>query len=518
MPPPADTADTNAAGTCSDSRTADGTVEECPLRSRRVVTLRWDREETWCSENGPISGTTRNYPDGEVLTVEVKSRPDNLAVTSFTDSQVSSDAFGHPWDILELLPTGGPSWNDARQLIGSTSGVLTPDPMVVRFIPNVTRHAADHSVEYRKQDSTGSWVTVSVECLFDLEVRNYLLVIHGVIKYVRGWGKYRLLLGDATLAGGFTLFGATNHWGYRDTASGGFKYWNGTAFVNTPAGWTPTDSNHFGAAFYKSGSSWVFRDDTSRTWPEALPEWPANVYTGAGNQTATTLSTWRTQIDNMWSDKFDIKRVECRSTRTECCRYKTQCVSQFEEVDSYGDHVIVLTYVDVRSDSLLWAMGDTRAGLAPHEFGHHLGAPDEYAGVDTTQVGVNDSDGLANGVDSSSIMGSGMTTVKKRHYKGIVEVLAKLVRDQFSKTYTYRAEAKAANLASPIDTPVAPSSVSGGSSGAIIGAIIGGIIGAVAGAIIGFVASGGNPAGAVAGALAGGAAGALIGAGIGSLF
>src|SRR4051812_39793391 len=101
----------------------------------------------------------------------------------------------------------------------------------------------------------------------------------------------------------------------------------------------------------------------------------------------------------------------------------------------------------------MWSMGDTRAGLAPHEFGHLLGAPDEYGGVGTTQLSVNDDDGLVDGVDAASIMGVNMTPAKKRHYKGVCEVFALLVKDEFGKTYTYTALDKAVNLASPPGTP-----------------------------------------------------------------
>jgi hypothetical protein len=112
-------------------------------------------------------------------------------------------------------------------------------------------------------------------------------------------------------------------------------------------------------------------------------------------------------------------------------------------------------------------------------------------------------------------MGRNMTEPKKRHYKGICEMLALLVKDQFGKTYTYKAVAKGTSLASP---PGTPSTADSGGSDALTGAIIGGLAGAAAGAAIGLMVSHGNKKAAVLGALAGAAAGALIGAGIGSMF
>jgi hypothetical protein len=352
-----------------------------------------------------------------------------------------------------------------------------------------------------------------VQCRFELEVANYLLTIHGALKYVRGIGRERLLLNNPSLGGSFMAFGAIQHWGYR-ASTGGYKYWDGSPpWKDTPPGWSPNNGNHFGTPFYQSGTSWVSRDAPSQSWPQPLSDWQANEHTGPGNLTDATLAKWKRKIDEGWTDKFDLKRKECKSTKVECCRYKTQCVSKFEPAAAYGANVLIVVREDVRSDSGMWSMGDTRDGLAPHEFGHLLGAPDEYGQVGTTQYGVSDSDGLSNGLDDNSIMGTNLTTVKRRHYKGICEMLALLVKDQFGKTYTYEAVAKGNNLASPSGTSM---SSSGSGSGAILGAIIGGLVGAIAGAIVGFLA--GGPLGALLGGLAGAVLGALAGAGIGSLF
>jgi hypothetical protein len=510
-------ADVDAQKNCGATTGPGTTATDCPY-ARKVVTLTWDKDETWCSEGGPISGTTANYSDGEKLSIAVTGHDDKGAVTTLA-ATVSGNAFKSPWDVIDVLPIGGPSWKLRRPLDGETEGVKTPDPMDVRFIPNITRATKEHTCQYNRTDPGATAPKqVGVDCHFELESANYLLTIYGKLNYVRGIGKERLQLGDPNLTGSFTLWKntpseTTNHWGYRDAASGGFKYWDGSAWQNTPVTWTPDNSNHFGIAFYKSGSNWTCREDSKLSWPSPLSDWPENTYKGAGNLTDTTLAKWKTNIQNVWTDKFDIKRKECKSSVSECCRYKTRCVADFSEVGSHGANIIIIVADDVRSDSGMWALGDTRAGLAPHEFGHLLGAPDEYGGVGTTQLGVSDSDGLNNGIDDNCIMGVGLSDPKKRHYKGICEMFALLVTDQIGKTYTYLAVAKGANLASPPGTP----QVSGGGS-PILGAIIGGIIGAVAGAVIGFLASGGNPAGAAAGAAAGAVAGALIGAGIGSLF
>lgn len=507
-------ADADAKSTCSDSAAPGDTTKPCPLK--RVVEVSWDQADAWCSETVGISGKTANYSDGETLPIAIEGRVDASAITNL-NGKVSGDAFSSPWEIKDVLPIGGPSWKDIRELDGKVADKKTEKPLVVHMIPNVKRDTKSHTTEYDRTDpGTTTSHKVGVACRFEIEVANYLLTIYGVLKYVRGIGGERLLLDDPSLGGGFMVSGVMNHWGYFDPKVDHFKYWDGTAWQNPPAGWSPDNGNHFGTPLYQSGATWVSRDAPSQSWPEPLTDWPVSDYGGPGNVTDTTLTKWKTKIDERWTDKFDLKRKECKSTKSECCRYKTRCVSTFEPASAYGPDVIIIVRENVRSDSGMWAMGDNRDGLAPHEFGHLLGAPDEYPKVGTTQYGVSDGDGLSNGIDDYCLMGAKLKEAKRRHYKGICEMLALLVQDQLGKTYTYEAVAKGANLASTAGTSMSESSSSG--SGALLAAIIGGIVGAVAGAILGFIASGGNPLGAVAGAAAGAALGALAGAGIGSLF
>jgi hypothetical protein len=513
-PAPAPSPDADAQANCSASSPPGKTTQPCA--EKKIIEVTWDKDETWCSEGGPVSGTTKNYANGEAITVEVKDKADGSAVTTLP-AKVSSDAFKAPWKVLDVLPTGGPSWKDRRLLDAFAGGVKSPVPMPVRFIPNVKRVKKAHSTSYsRTEPGAASAGTVSLEARFELEVTNYLLTIHGALDYVRGIGKERLMLNDASLTGGFTLWGKTNHWGYL-AEDGVWNYWDGSAWKPVPTTWVAGQDNHFGIPFYKNGATWTCRD-TTQSWPTPLADWPAATHTGPNNKTETVLAKWKKLIDAMWSDKFDLKRKECKSGKPECCRYKTTCASKFTEVTTYGQGTLIIVLDQVRSDSGMWAMGDTRDGLAPHEFGHLLTNPDEYPGVGTTQLGVS-GDGMTDGIDDDSIMGTGMTKVKKRHYKGIAEVLALLVSDEFGKSYTYEAVPKGASLASPAGTAPASSSGSaskGGLSSVLTGALIGAVVGAVVGAIIGFVV--GGPAGAAKGALAGAAAGALIGAGIGALF
>lgn len=504
--------DGNAAGTCSDSTTADGTTQQCPAHTKMVVRLRWSTDETWCSEPAALRGETRNYSDGEQLAIDVKDKADGSALKSF-NAGIVSDGFTYNWDVLDIFPSGGPSYLQRRRAIASGGGKETPTSLVINFIPNLRQSTCRKNV---------SLAVSSIDVDFRLKVENYLLWIMAEVRYVKGHGRWVLNLNDASLSGGFSLWGATHHWG-KKTAAGTYQYWDGSAWQNVPSAWAATDTTHYGVNFWKKtgffgGVSWT--GEVGRDYPEPLADWPNDP--AITSSVSSRLTAWKTEIESVWGDSFDIRRKksQCRSTDEKCCRYKTKCQMSFIESAEKDDHTIVVTYDDVRSHSFMWSTADSRSGLAAHEFGHHLGAPDEYAGQGTTQVGVSDSDGLSNGVDPNCLMGAGLTPVKKRHFKVICDHLKDMVNDQYGKSYEYEAIEKGTTQASPAGTAV---NAQGGPpdrglSGTAIGAIVGAVVGAVAGAIIGFIASGGNPAGAVAGAVAGGLVGAAVGAGIGSLF
>jgi hypothetical protein len=75
--------------------------------------------------------------------------------------------------------------------------------------------------------------------------------------------------------------------------------------------------------------------------------------------------------------------------------------------------------------------------MAAHEFGHHIGNPDEYAGA-AIDAALND-DGAVNGIDSDSIMGQNLTKVKKRHFRTICLHLTKMIRTATGREYTFEA-------------------------------------------------------------------------------
>jgi hypothetical protein len=91
----------------------------------------------------------------------------------------------------------------------------------------------------------------------------------------------------------------------------------------------------------------------------------------------------------------------------------------------------------IRSNSGLFFIGG-RVASFPHEFGHWLGNPDEYAGATSLDTSLND-DGATGGIDTTSVMGTSLDLVKKRHFRTVCQYLAAMVKTKTGKDWVYEA-------------------------------------------------------------------------------
>jgi type VI secretion system VgrG family protein len=397
---------------------------------RQFLTIEWVEDETWCSEPATLRGTTQGYTDGDNESADIINAADGAVQRSLTLT-VNSNAYRQPFDVVNLLPRRvGTNFERERALDARAVGQTTPEAIRLRFIPNLTRTQCSIGISR-----------------FGLAVNNYEAEIIGNIAYVQGWFRFAIQLDDTVPAGTGGLIGltfATNpdrersggNWRYCERpATGPMRYWNGSAWVNVPATWTQKLGKR-----NRLLPNAVWRENgVNRTqygtlaWPGTIPEWGPTQEALA----ATTLPQWTANINAHWTNKFDLKRQECRSTDPQCCRYKTRCNVSFTKVDVKTDTNIVLVANDGRSNASAWSMVANSPRMPEHEFGHHLGNPDEYEGA-ALDTSLND-DGAVAGIDDNSIMGRNKTTVKRRHYRTICQHLAAMVNAQISRSYTYQA-------------------------------------------------------------------------------
>jgi hypothetical protein len=472
---------------CGSGTPGQAPAQNPPPPARRFVEIHWVTADGWCSEPATVAGTTENYGEGENVAITVTAVANGSQLASFNES-VHGQSLSHNWTILEVLPTqSGGHYVNLMDADAHAEGQTTPTHLHIHFIPTVPK---THYAQNRAH--------------FDLTATDYEIKIESEIKYVKGWGGSVVQLGPAVPAGTGGLLDGQLTWnGYRwmKSVAGNNVYWDGAAWQNLPAGFALIDANNFAVGFYKTGATYTCQ--YGGTWPEAFTDWDL---TAADKQ--ARIQAWTDNIHTVWTGKFDIKRHECQSTAPLCCRYSTTASAVFTLEAAFAAGMLVIADGNIRSNDSLWFIGEPRIAVAGHEFGHHLGNPDEYAGsaLDTTLNG----DGAVAGIDADSIMGQNLTNVKKRHYRTICTHFAAMVQTLTGKTYTYEAVGVVAR------TGPAGGGGGGGGVGWLGGALLGALAGAIAGGIAAYVSSGGNWKAAAIGAGTGAVAGAIVGGIVGA--
>lgn len=401
-------------------------------RERRFVSIEWVEPETWCGEPATLRGTTSGYTDGEAEAAQVRNVIDGATIAGI-NLAITSNAFSQPIEVKDWLPRrSGSDYEIHRDEDGFAAGMKTPRPIKMNFIPNLTRTECAIGIAH-----------------FFMTVTNFEAKVEGAITYVKGWIQFLIALGNtvpaATGGNAGVNFGPANpatfsgsDWRFakNDTSSPtGMSYWDGTAWQSVPATWTdPNNVRLYPIGIWREGTS--NKAQFGNNWPETVPAWGAP----ENSTRSSTLPTWISNINSTWTHKFDLKRHGCASSDKSCCRYTVKATVSFTEVASRSGKTIVLAANNARSNAGAWSLGDNRPGMPPHEFGHHLGNPDEYAGGVGVDASLN-SDGATAGIDPNSIMGTGlnMNGVKKRHMNTICQHMANMVSTQKGKSFTYDA-------------------------------------------------------------------------------
>ncbi len=395
---------------------------------REFLTLEWVETETWCSELATLRGTTRGYVDCDTETAEVRDASDGSTQRAVTLS-VSGDQFVRSMDVVNMLPRRpGANFEIERALDAVAVGRRTPKPIRLRFIPHLSQ--ATYASDYAR---------------FDLVVQNYEVVFGGVIHYVLGSAGLIIQLGDVVPSeiGGDIGVSFTEGNGGADGAGWRYAkrdvndrtlllYWNGAEWKHVPVEWKNDKYSNrlLSNGIWEEGGA-VRTQYGKIPWPDPVPAWTENDL----DWLRVHLVDWKMQIEDMWTNKFDIKRRECRSTDPRCCRYHTRAEVHFVRQHVRGNGIIVCRN-DENSNSGLWSTKDTTE-MPCHEFGHLIGNLDEYEG---SVIDPNiDSDGANAGIDHESIMGKKMKQVRRRHYTMICQQMAHMVDSQLEHSCTYEA-------------------------------------------------------------------------------
>jgi len=388
-----------------------------PRLPSKVLTIRWDTQEAYCSDPVSFSGTTQEYPDGSAIQANVHKSGGPTLVSPQTTTK--SNAFQKTWAITEILPEKqGAAYAKELLVLATADGVDTPQPLKLRFIPDARR------LDYSQGRAR-----------FGMSVEAYAVKLEAKLDYVKGWASEVVKLDSAVPPGAGGVIAGFTWPGYRWMRQGrtSRQFWDGTAWVPMPAGFTLTDRNHFSVGFYKSGTT--FTCQYGGTWPDTFTEW--NIQDAANQR---QIQSWAQNLETTWSGKFDLHRKECKSAERRCCRYTIRTTAAFAEQTAFSAGMLILADGNIRSNDSLWFLGEPRVAVAAHEFGHHLGNGDEYVGAQSVDPSLN-GDGAVNGIDTDSIMGQNLTKVKVRHFRIVCSHMARVIQNETGKSYTYEAVA-----------------------------------------------------------------------------
>jgi len=386
----------------------------------RVRSARWKWTTARCADNVEFEVVVTGYPPRTAMRVDIYFVDDNDQETKF--DEVPIDLIGGRIDGI-WQAKGAADDKLAGRIRFKIQTALLPQEIVSSNVVNLRRMPDLPKTHYGQNRAH-----------FDVETDGLKVKVSSEIKYLKGWGASVVALGgsapanNAGAVAGFNIQGGPYWW--MKEVRGRKKYWNGSAWRNLPRGFILQDANNFCVGFYKSGNSYTCQ--YGGNWPERFANWNIN-----SPSSRRRINQWTDNIHDTWNDKFDIKRRGCASSADWCCRYQTEFSVEFKKQDALSNETLIVAPGNIRSNDSLWFLGEPRLSVAAHEFGHHLGNPDEYAGaaIDTSL----NSDGAVNGIDADSIMGQNLTTVKRRHFRTICAHLRAMVRQQTRRTHRYRA-------------------------------------------------------------------------------
>jgi len=399
------------------------------------IRMEWQDTELWCSEPAKLAFVLEGVPVGAHEAGFVTDATSGDLVAGF-GVLAAGDRFEHTTTICDVLPRALPdsSIESSRDLNAKLSnGLCTPKAATLRFLTDLP------SMSYEDGHTR-----------FTIRLSGQKILIDHLIPFVRGMMGMTISLGELADEDAGGLLGIKRHgrtdWRYGKyvTVDGNpdrFAYWDGKGWRIAPAEFGKHDNalgeKKDGFALWRNKKGELQQSQKAKfPWPDPVPlEWAPQSLAILDQRIAKMSAA----ISEFWSQEFDLRRDRCQGYDLHCCRHPIVCDVSLIEVDGRVDHAIVITENDTRANSETWPLipnsGAASDTTAIHEFGHHLGNPDEYPGASSVDMFVN-GDGAIMGIDKDSIMGSGRTR-RRRHFDTIAKALAQLVERETGKSFTF---------------------------------------------------------------------------------
>jgi hypothetical protein len=399
-----------------------------PEDTRAMIGIAWAEPTVWCSVPTRVVGgfdRTGEATTEEILLEDAVDGNELRAV----EAQLGTDlVFSVPVTIRGVTPRKiGDTLESERLIVAKLAGHRTAEPVRLKFVTELP--------PYRYTDGRAH---------FSVWMKNGVGYIGGTIQFVRGWMYYLIDLTDfvpddigGRIGGKFK--GHRNWWYAKKrrgeaekldgaVGAGNLYYWDGNAWLNVPTLWTsPAGTRCSGFAVWREDGE-VKTQFGRKPWPDPVPfNWPASNVTALPEM----LADWVTDIGKIWSEKFEIERATCH---TGCCSHELSCRPQFEEVSVKERGVVIIAANSARANDSAWSW-NMPSTTAAHEFGHHLGNPDEYPGAGSVDPKV-EGDGAIAGIDDEGLMGGG-ATVRSRYYGTVAIAFGLAAREAFGAPFMF---------------------------------------------------------------------------------